>query len=415
MFLHLTYYVLENGKQRKQTRYPSASSDELPTCPWRCYARANPDIRLRDIADLVMKKYKCKVIPNQCTNAKKYALTKYENTIGEHYAMLRSYGKAILDSNPGSTIKLGVTVNPDDKTYFDRFYVCFVGLADGWKAGCRKLIDIDGCFLKSPNQGEILTAIGRDGNNHIYLVAWAVENVENKDNWTWFLELLEQDLGSSRGNGLTLMSNQHKGLIEAVKDVMSNVEHRQCARVPESYVPAWFETDMYFVAYHNFVKAVSGMNFWPDQSISTRVTKVGSYASCSNCKKPGHNKASCKEPVVEQTPKPKGLPGRPRKKQSVGDVEDVNVVLKGPVRDEGVGGFRGGASGSRGRGCAGGSKRGASGSRGGASGSRGGASVFRGGVSVSKGGDGGSRRGASGSKRKPMSSDETKKDKIRRM
>nr|GEW97438.1 multidrug resistance-associated protein 5 [Tanacetum cinerariifolium] len=82
--------------------------------------RANLDIMLYDIADLVMKKYKCKVSPNQCTNAKKYALTEYEKTIGEHYFMLRSYGKAILDSNPGSTVKLGVTVNPDGKTYFDR-------------------------------------------------------------------------------------------------------------------------------------------------------------------------------------------------------------------------------------------------------------------------------------------------------
>ncbi|GKB54586.1 hypothetical protein Tco_0905339 [Tanacetum coccineum] len=110
--------------------------------------------------------------------------------------MLRSYGKAILDSNPWSTVKLGVTVNHDGKTYFDRFYVCFARLADGWKAGCGKIIALDGCFLKSPNQGEILTAIRRDGNNHIYLVAWAMAN----------------------------------GLIEAVKDAMLNVEHRQCAR-----------------------------------------------------------------------------------------------------------------------------------------------------------------------------------------
>ncbi|GKA78684.1 hypothetical protein Tco_0785221 [Tanacetum coccineum] len=92
--------------------------------------RANPD-RLCDMADLVMKNYKCKVSLNQCTNAKKYALTEYEKSIGEHYSMLRSYGKAILDSNPGSIVNLGVTVNLDGKTYFDRFYVCFAGLADG--------------------------------------------------------------------------------------------------------------------------------------------------------------------------------------------------------------------------------------------------------------------------------------------
>ncbi|GJT22683.1 multidrug resistance-associated protein 5 [Tanacetum coccineum] len=78
-----------------------------------------------------------------------------------------------------------------------------VKLTDGWKAWCRKIIALDGCFLKSPNQCEILTAIEK---------------------------LLEQDLGSRRGNGLTLMSDQHKGLIEAVKDSMPNAEHRKCAR-----------------------------------------------------------------------------------------------------------------------------------------------------------------------------------------
>ncbi|GJR06128.1 multidrug resistance-associated protein 5 [Tanacetum coccineum] len=129
-----------------------------------------------------------------------------------------------------STVNLGVTVNPNDKTYFDRFYVCFVGLTDGWKAGCRKVIALDGCCIKSLNQGKLLSAIGRDVNNQIYPVAWAVVNVENKDNWSWFFELLEEDLGCSRGNGLTLMSDQHKGLIEVVKDVMPNAEHRQCAR-----------------------------------------------------------------------------------------------------------------------------------------------------------------------------------------
>ena len=76
--------------------------------------------------------------------------------------------------------------------------------------GCRKIIALDGCFLKKPMVGEILTAIGRDANNHIFPVAWAVVNVENKDNWSWFLDLLGDDLDMPTGNGLTLMSDQHK-------------------------------------------------------------------------------------------------------------------------------------------------------------------------------------------------------------
>ncbi|GJX71080.1 multidrug resistance-associated protein 5 [Tanacetum coccineum] len=90
---------------------------------------------------------------------------------------------------------------------------------EGFKNGCRRVFALDGCFLKSPNHGEILTAIGRDGNNNIYPIAWVVVNVENKDNSNWFLELLGADLDMPIGQGLTLMSDQHKGLIEAVKQI----------------------------------------------------------------------------------------------------------------------------------------------------------------------------------------------------
>ena len=107
-------------------------------------------------------------------------------------------------------MKVGVTVNPDEKTYFDRFYVCFNGLKEGWKLGCRRILALDGCFLKKPNRGEILTVLGRDGNNHIFPVAWDVVTVENKDNWSWFLDLLGEDLEITSGQGLTLMSDQHK-------------------------------------------------------------------------------------------------------------------------------------------------------------------------------------------------------------
>ncbi|GJZ64246.1 hypothetical protein Tco_0620667 [Tanacetum coccineum] len=127
------------------------------------------------------------------------------------------------------------------------------------------------------------------------------------------------------------------------------------------------------------------MFFCIEGGSSTRVSKVGSQGSCSNCKQHGHNKSSCKEPVVEQTPKPKGVVGRPRKKQPVDNFEDVDVVQRGPVRDEGASGTRGGAIGSRGRE----GREGVVGSRGGASGSIG--------------------RGDGGSKRKPVSTAGTQK------
>ncbi|GJT69863.1 pentatricopeptide repeat-containing protein [Tanacetum coccineum] len=82
-------------------------------------------------------------------------------------------------------------------------------------------------FFKKPNFGELLTTVGRDGNNHIFPVAWVVVTIENKDNWSWFLELLVDDLEISSGFGLTLMSDHHKGLIEVVKEAASKASYPQ--------------------------------------------------------------------------------------------------------------------------------------------------------------------------------------------
>ncbi|CAI9268484.1 unnamed protein product [Lactuca saligna] len=86
-------------------------------------------------------------------------------------------------------------------------------------------------YEKSDHErGQLLSAIGRDANNHIYPIAWAVVLVESKETWKWFIDLLIEDLGMGVGHGLTLISDQHKGLLEAVKERVPAAEHRQCAR-----------------------------------------------------------------------------------------------------------------------------------------------------------------------------------------
>ncbi|GJX75087.1 multidrug resistance-associated protein 5 [Tanacetum coccineum] len=109
---------------------------------------------------------------------------------------------------------------------------------------------------------------------------------------------------------------------------------------------------------------------------------------------PKPKNACCKEPILEQTPKPKGGSGRPKKNQSFVNLEDADVGVRGPVRDEGASRSRKGVYGSQqGSEVKGGLKGGACGSKqssAGAGGSKGGA-------------------GASGSKRKAMSSAVTQK------
>jgi hypothetical protein len=118
-----------------------------------------------------------------------------------------------------------------EQNVFQSFYVCFNAMKEGFKAGCRKVIGLDGCFFKGAVKGELLCAIGRDANNQMYPLAWAVVEQETNLTWKWFIALLIKDLNINlNGEGWVFISDQQKGLINAMKDYLPAAEHRMCAR-----------------------------------------------------------------------------------------------------------------------------------------------------------------------------------------
>ncbi|GJU26976.1 hypothetical protein Tco_1165597 [Tanacetum coccineum] len=131
----------------------------------------------------------------------------------EYYGKLLEYSQAIFDSNRGSTCHMDVNVLDNKMTHFDRFYMCFKGVKDGWIASCRRVIGIYGCFITHMCNDQLLTAMERDGNNQMYQIAWEMVDVENKNNWCWFLSLLVEDLNLENGLALTVISDAHKALI----------------------------------------------------------------------------------------------------------------------------------------------------------------------------------------------------------
>ncbi|KAK8624903.1 hypothetical protein V6N13_089789 [Hibiscus sabdariffa] len=70
---------------------------------------------------------------------------------------------------------------PNDTPIFRRLYVCFTSLKEGFIRYCRPVLCLDGCYLKGPLKCELLAVVGRDGNNQIFPIAWAVVEVENKE------------------------------------------------------------------------------------------------------------------------------------------------------------------------------------------------------------------------------------------
>lgn len=59
-------------------------------------------------------------------------------------------------------------------------------------------VGLDGCFLKGPFGGQLLTAVSIDGNHGLYTLAMAVVEAECKDSWKFFLGQSSDMLGEGR-------------------------------------------------------------------------------------------------------------------------------------------------------------------------------------------------------------------------
>ncbi|KAL4272493.1 hypothetical protein GQ457_13G012320 [Hibiscus cannabinus] len=166
-----------------------------------------------------------------CQKAKKWALEQIRGSVVHEFNMLFDYMYVLRSADPNGNFELMVErPTVDEKPKFRRLYVCFSALKEAFKKYCRQVISLDGCFLKGSFQGEILSAVGRDNNDQIFPIAWAVVEVENRDTWAWFLNNIRMDLELENGEKVTLISDMQKGLLEEVPLCLPNVEHRFCAR-----------------------------------------------------------------------------------------------------------------------------------------------------------------------------------------
>jgi len=152
-------------------------------------------------------------------------------------------------------VELNIVLDDERTKLFHKFYVCFANLRTQWSTWCRPIFGLDGCFLKSTLKGQLLAAVGRYANNGMYPFC-AVVDVENEDNWTWFIQKLNGDcVNLQDGQVYTVISYRQKvseftflkivkhfcyllmislfhfqGLLNAIERKLPKVEYRMCAR-----------------------------------------------------------------------------------------------------------------------------------------------------------------------------------------
>ncbi|CAN0888053.1 hypothetical protein LINGRAHAP2_LOCUS15741, partial [Linum grandiflorum] len=64
----------------------------------------------------------------------------------------------------------------------------------------------------------------------MFPIAWAVVEGKNRDSWNWFITILQEELELADGTGWSVISDQQKGLVDSLSDLLPLAEHRKCAR-----------------------------------------------------------------------------------------------------------------------------------------------------------------------------------------
>lgn len=195
------------------------------------FLRLNKKVTIAQFMEKVHLELNINITANQASKTFMKAKLLIDGNYKSQYKKLWDYCEELLSCNPGSTVHMDTSIDEDSgKERFQRLYICFEALKKGFKAGCRRVIGVDGCQLRGPHPGVLLTAIGIDANDCIYPIAYAVVEVENKNAWKWFIDFLKHDLTIYDQKSWTFISDRQKGLGSAIQEVIPGVEHRHCVR-----------------------------------------------------------------------------------------------------------------------------------------------------------------------------------------
>ncbi|XP_021658767.2 uncharacterized protein LOC110648739 [Hevea brasiliensis] len=201
--------------------------------------RDNPTWVVNAMQKKIQRDLGVEVSLQRCYRARRKTKKVIEGDVKEQYRRLHDYATTIMKFNPGSCMKIKtfladspiiqneqneeiLTPIPKQICVFEYMYVRFAAQKQGFFAGVRPWIGLDGCHLKTPMGGQLLCAVGRDGNENMFPLAIGLVDIEEKASWLWFIKLLLDDFGKPEDCGW--------GLIEAFKEVGLGVEHRHCMK-----------------------------------------------------------------------------------------------------------------------------------------------------------------------------------------
>lgn len=168
------------------------------------------------------KRYKIDIFYAQAWQAKNWALNDLRSSLEESFMLLPKYCYNLELHNPGTVTH----IETDGANRFKFFFMALGCCVRVFRDHIRPVICVDAAFLKSKYLETLYIAVGKDGNNQVYPLAFGVGGKEEIESWTFFMSKIRDCIGSV--NKLSIISDRHPAIITAVANVFPKANHGCC-------------------------------------------------------------------------------------------------------------------------------------------------------------------------------------------
>ena len=183
----------------------------------------NISMETKFIQTSVRSKYQYNVSYAKAWRAKQKVLEMRFGSFLDSYHNLPGLLYTLQERNPGTHVDI---VTTDDKTFemgqkvLHRAFFAFGACIQAFQY-CRPILCVDGTFLTGKYKGQILTAVGVDGNNQLVPIAMGFVEREDYDTWLWFLQQLKVGVVQDRPE-VCVIHDRHAGILKAIKQLMTS-------------------------------------------------------------------------------------------------------------------------------------------------------------------------------------------------
>ncbi|KAL5538739.1 hypothetical protein UlMin_045809 [Ulmus minor] len=173
--------------EKRSARHQQASSSFVAEIVNAHYKGCKEAPKPKDIITLGKNVHKVSITYWKAWYGRKLAHDLLRGSLESSFHHLPAYYHMLKRLNPRTIIDIVVV----DRNRFKYFFMALGASIKGYSV-MRKVISVDGTFLKSKYKGVMMIATLQDGNHHYYPIAFGIVDLENDVSWNWFLRKLQE-------------------------------------------------------------------------------------------------------------------------------------------------------------------------------------------------------------------------------